>query len=101
MQRRVERSTERGQSTVLMMGVVAVLMVIAAGLVHLGAEVVERGRLQAVADMAALASVRSVELGREVATRNGAVVVLLDRVTGDGVTVVVERAGRRAVAAAA
>ena len=51
--------------------------------------------------MAALASVRSVELGREVATRNGAVVVSLDRVTGDGVTVVVERAGRRAVAAAA
>lgn len=101
MQRRVERSTERGQSTVLMLGVVAVLVAIASGLVRFGGEVVERGRLQAVADMAALAAVRSPELGREVATRNGAVVVSLDAATGEDVTIVVERAGRRAVAAAA
>jgi len=95
------RPGERGQATILLIGVLVVVVVIAAALIELGAEGTRRGRLQAVADLTALAAVHASDDGAGVARRNGAAVVSIDR-GGDGsVTVVVESDGRRAVASAA
>lgn len=90
---------ERGQSTILLVGVVTVVVAIAGALVSLAAVGIERGRVQAVADLTALATARSDADGASVARRNGAHVVSIER-DGSVVTVVVDRDGTRAVATA-
>lgn len=93
------RSDEAANASFLMIGVIAVVMAIAVALLGLGAVGVERGRLQAVADLTALATARGDDEGATVARRNGVVLVSTDR-SGSMVTVVVERDGQRATAAA-
>ncbi|MFN8049880.1 MAG: pilus assembly protein TadG-related protein [Acidimicrobiales bacterium] len=90
---------ERGQSTLLMAGVMVVIAVIGGALGQLGMEIVGRARVQAVADLTALAASHGDAEGTSIARRNGAVVVQLDH-DGDVVTVVVQVDGRRAVASA-
>lgn len=70
------------------------------GLGRLGQGVAERARVDAVADVVALAAVTTDRTGAaEVARRNGASVVELDQID-DTVVVVVESSGFRSTAAA-
>jgi hypothetical protein len=93
-------SVECGQSTVLAIAVMVVLVVVGAALIGLGSEGVERGRLQAVADLTALASAHGDAEGASVAARNGTSLVQVVHEDDGAVTVVVERDGRRATASA-
>ena len=94
------RGRESGQATVLLVAVMFVTAALVAALVGLGAELVQRGRLQAAADLTALAAAHDRRLGADVASRNGATLVDVRRSDEHTVVVTVERGGRRAVAAA-
>ena len=97
--RTTERNLERGQSTVLMVGVVAVVVAIGAALVGLGAEGVAQGRAQAVADLVALAATARRgrrPLDRESQRRTWVSSTAID----NGVRVTIRLNGREAVAAA-
>lgn len=73
---------------------------IVGALVELGAESVARGRLQAAADLTALAAAHDAAAGAAVATSNGVALVEVRPGADRSVTVVVARDGRRAVASA-
>lgn len=91
---------ERGSVVPLVAGVVGVGLIVCVGVGHVAQAMIERARAQAAADAAALAGVVEGEVGAaDLARRNGAE---LHQFRGDGgvVTVVVERGGARATAAA-
>ncbi len=89
-----------GQSTVLVLAVLLVVAAVALALVGLGAEGVQRGRLQAIADVTALAAAHGRDIGETVAARNGVDLVDLREATDGSVTVTVAHDGRRATASA-
>lgn len=90
---------ERGQASVLAIGVIVLIAAVGGALVGLAAELVARGRAQAVADLTALAATWGDDRATTVAGRNGATVLSIDH-AGSRSQVVVEVAGRRATAAA-
>jgi len=89
-----------GQATPLLLVVIALASVASLAFVELGSEGVQRGRLQAVADVTALAAAHDVAAAADVAAANSATVVSVHEDADGVVTVVVERGDRRAVAAA-
>lgn len=94
------RRGSAGQSSVLLLAVLFVLAAVVAALVGLGAESVHRGRVQAIADLTALAATHGESEGRSIAGANGAAIVALSEGSEGAVTVTIERGGRRAVASA-
>jgi len=109
---------ERGAGTVLVLGIVAVVLVLALGLASLARAQAARGAAQTGADLAALAAASAARDGwdpcaraREVAPRNGVVVtacaeqgagvVRVDVESSAGVTVLGVALGRAAAAARA
>lgn len=91
---------EQGQAAPLVI-MIAIIVVLALGAVlGLGAEAVDRGRTQAIADLTALAAAHGDTQGAAVAARNGASIVRLSHGDNSVITVVVDREGRRAVASA-
>lgn len=90
---------ERGQSSLLAVAVIVVVLAIGSALTGLAWELVVRGRAQAIADLTALAATWGDEHAGDVAGRNGASVVSLDH-DGARSEVVIDVAGRRATAAA-
>lgn len=96
----IRRRGDGGQSTVLVMAVIAVVVAVCGALVELGSELVVRGRAQAVADLAALAATWGDDRAGTVARRNGAVLVSASSPDGARTEVVVDLDGHRAVAVA-
>jgi hypothetical protein len=92
-------ASERGQSSLLVVAILTVVAAIGAAIFGLGLEAVGRARAQAVADLTALAATHGDAEGGAIATANGAAHVV-SRHEGDAVTVVVDVAGRRAIATA-
>lgn len=89
-----------GQSTVLVLAILFVTAAIALAIVSLGAEGVQRGRLQAIADLTALAAAHGGAAGHAVAQRNGVDLVSVREGDDGSVVVTIERDGRRAIASA-
>jgi secretion/DNA translocation related TadE-like protein len=100
MQRRDRNEVERGQATVVMVGVVVVAVVLLLALVPVARAVSDKTRARSAADAAALAgAAEGEEAAREVAERNGAR-LLHWRAEGTDVWVEVEVGDAHAVAKA-
>ncbi|MEV0949729.1 Rv3654c family TadE-like protein [Promicromonospora sp. NPDC050249] len=94
-----ERCSERGAGTVLVLGVIAVILVLAFGIAALGAAQNARGAAQAAADLGALAGATALRDGfdpcgtaRTAVARNGAALAVCEELGGGVVRVVVTRA---------
>jgi secretion/DNA translocation related TadE-like protein len=93
-----ERCPERGAGTVLVLGVIAAILVLAFGIAALGAAQNARGAAQAAADLGALAGATALRDGfdpcgtaRTAVARNGAAVAACEELGGGVVRVVVTR----------
>jgi secretion/DNA translocation related TadE-like protein len=94
-----ERCSERGAGTVLTLGVIAAILVLAFGIAALGAAQNARGAAQAAADLGALAGATALRDGfdpcgtaRTAVARNGAAVATCEELGGGVVRVVATRA---------
>ncbi|MFD6141594.1 Rv3654c family TadE-like protein [Promicromonospora sp. NPDC060271] len=92
------RSSERGAGTVLVLGVVAAILVLAFGIAALGAAQNARGAAQVAADLGALAGATALRDGfdpcgtaRSAVARNGAAVAACEELGGGVVRVVATR----------
>ncbi|GAB2463568.1 hypothetical protein GCM10027063_01070 [Promicromonospora xylanilytica] len=93
------RESERGAGTVLVLGIVGVVLLLAAGIAALGAAQNARGAAQAAADLGALAGATALRDGFEPCAtagaavgRNGAELASCEVLGGGVVRVVAERA---------
>lgn len=90
---------ERGQASVLVVGIVAVVLTVVVALVGLSKHVVSQGRAQTVADLSALAAVQNDAAAQSAAAANHGRIVDIER-NGRTVTVTVRLADVDAVASA-
>ena len=94
------RRRDRGQATMLLLGCIALIAVIAVAVAGFGRRLVARQRAQTAADAAALAGTTSGRAGASrLASANGGVLISFVE-AGDDVIVVVEVGGERATARA-
>ena len=90
---------DSGHGTIAMVAVITVVVAVSAAMIGLGSAAVERARAQSVADLAALAAVRSPDEARSVAGANGARLAMLT-VSGSTWRVTVSVGGTEATASA-
>ena len=90
---------DSGHGTIVMVAVITVMVAVCAAMIGLGSVAVERARAQSIADLVALAAVRSPDEARSVARANGAHLAALT-IHGSTSRVTVSVGGTEATAAA-
>ena len=90
---------DSGHGTIFMVAVITVVVAVCAAMIGLGSVSVERARAQSIADLVALAAVRSPDEAESVAGANGAHLAAL-AISGSTSHVTVSVGGTEATAAA-